>query len=145
MDIVIIGTGNVAAVLGRKFRSAGHHILQVVGRNAAAASALAYEWNTMSTNYISAINRNAEIYLIAVTDEAIADVIRELKLPGKIVAHTAASVPKEVLKKVTEHYGVFYPLQSLSKDMKNLPDMPIFFDGSDDLTKRKLETLAHSI
>ncbi len=145
MDIVIIGSGNVAAVLGRKFRTAGHHIIQVAGRNAAAASALAYEWNTMSTNYLSAINRNAEIYIIAVTDVAITDVVRELKLPGKIVAHTAASVPKEVLKNVTEHYGVFYPLQSLSKDMKNLPDMPVFFDGSDDLTKRKLETLAHSI
>jgi predicted short-subunit dehydrogenase-like oxidoreductase (DUF2520 family) len=145
MDIVIIGSGNVAAVLGRKFRAAGHLIVQVAGRNAAAASALAYEWNTMSTNYMSAINRNAEVYIIAVTDEAIDDVVREMKLPGKIVAHTAASVPKEILKKVSEHYGVFYPLQSLSKDMKNLPDMPVFFDGSDDHTKRKLETLAHSI
>jgi predicted short-subunit dehydrogenase-like oxidoreductase (DUF2520 family) len=145
MDIVIIGSGNVAAVLGRKFRSAGHHIIQIAGRNAAAASALAYEWNTVSTNYLSAINRNADIYIIAVTDVAISDIVRELKLPGKIVAHTAASVPKEVLKHVTEHYGVFYPLQSLNKDMKNLPDMPIFIDGSDDHTKRKLELLAHSI
>ncbi len=145
MDIVIIGSGNVAAVLGRKFRAAGHNIVQVVGRNAKAASELAYEWNTMSTSYLSAINRNAEVYLIAVTDVAIAEVIRELKLQGKVVAHTAASIPKEILEKVSAHYGVFYPLQSLNKDMKNLPDMPIFYDGSDDLTKKKLEALAHSI
>jgi predicted short-subunit dehydrogenase-like oxidoreductase (DUF2520 family) len=145
MDIVIIGSGNVAAVLGRKFRAAGHRIVQVAGRNASAASALAYEWNTMSTNYLSAINRDAEIYIIAVTDDAIKDVVKELKLPGKIVAHTSASVPKEILKNVTEHYGVFYPLQSLRKDMLKLPDMPIFFDGNDELAKRKLETLAHSI
>jgi predicted short-subunit dehydrogenase-like oxidoreductase (DUF2520 family) len=145
MDIVIIGSGNVAAVLGRKFRAAAHQIIQVVGRNAAAASALAYEWNTVSTNYMSAINRNAEVYIIAVTDDAIPEVVKELKLPGKVVAHTAASVSKEILKNVSEHYGVFYPLQSLRKDMKNLPDTPVFFDGSDDFTKKKLETLAYSV
>ena len=145
MDIVIIGSGNVAAVLGRKFRAAGHGIIQVVGRNAKAASALAYEWDTASTNYLTAINKDADIYIIAVSDEAIDDVIIEMKLPGKVVAHTAASVPKEVLKKVTEHYGVFYPLQSLNKDMKTLPDVPVFYDGSDDMTKKKLQALANSI
>lgn len=145
MDIVIIGSGNVAAVLGRKFIAAGHHILQVVGRNAKAASTLAYEWDTVSTNYQSAINKNADVYIIAVSDDAINEIIAELKLPGKVVAHTAASVPKEVLKKITEHYGVFYPLQSLRKDMQQLPDVPIFYDGSDETTKDILEKLAHSI
>lgn len=145
MDIVIIGSGNVATVLGRKFIAAGHQIVQVVGRNAKAASALAYEWDTVSTNYLIAINKNADAYIIAVSDDAIDDVVRGLKLPGKVVAHTAASVPKEVLKKATEHYGVFYPLQSLNKDMKGLPDTPIFYDGSDDITKKKLQILANSI
>jgi predicted short-subunit dehydrogenase-like oxidoreductase (DUF2520 family) len=145
MDIVIIGSGNVAAVLGRKFIAAGHRILQVVSRNASAASALAYEWDSFSTNYMSSINTEAEVYLIAVNDDAIDDVANDLVLTGKIVAHTAASVPKEVLRKVTNHYGVFYPLQSLRKDMEKLPDIPVFIDGSDELTKRKLETLAQSI
>lgn len=145
MDIVIIGSGNVAAVLGRKFVAAGHNILQVVGRNAKAASALAYEWNTVSTNYQSPISDKADVYIIAVSDDAIDDVTDNLRLPGKVVAHTAASVPKEVLKNVTQHFGVFYPLQSLRKEMKVLTDVPIFFDGSDDKTKKMLEKLAHSI
>ncbi len=145
MDIVMIGTGNVASVLGRKFRAAGHHIVQVVGRNSTAASALAYEWDTVSTNYNSPINRNADVYIIAVSDDAIDDIAENIKLPGKVVAHTAASVPKEVLKHVTGHYGVFYPLQSLRKEMKTLPEVPVFFDGHDEWTKRKLEELARSI
>lgn len=145
MDIVIIGSGNVAAVLGRKFKAAGHNILQIYSRNAAAATELAYEWDTESTNYKILINKNADVYLIAVADDAIDDVVDELKLPGKVVAHTAASVPKEVLKSVTNHYGVFYPLQSLRKEMISLPDVPIFFDGSDDVTKTKLAALAYSI
>lgn len=145
MDIVIFGTGNVAAVLGRKFKAAGHNIVQVVGRNTMAASQLAYEWDTVSTNYRSPVLRTADVYLIAVSDNAIDDITDDLKLPGRIVAHTAASVPKEVLKNVTEHYGVFYPLQSLRKEMSQLPEIPIFTDGSDDKTRRVLEKLAHSI
>jgi predicted short-subunit dehydrogenase-like oxidoreductase (DUF2520 family) len=145
MDIVIIGSGNVAAVLGRKFKAAGHNILQIYSRNNVAASALAYEFDTESTNYKTLINKNAEVYIIAVADDAINDVVTELRLPGKVVAHTAASVPKEILKTVTEHYGVFYPLQSLRKEMAELPDIPVFFDGSDDIAKLKLEQLAHSI
>lgn len=145
MDIVMIGSGNVAAVLGRKFKAAGHTILQIFGRNASAASHLAYEWDTDSTNYISLINKNADMYIVAVADDAIDDVVADLRLPGKVVAHTAASVPKEVLNQVTEHYGVFYPLQSLRKEMTHLPDMPVFFDGSTAIAKQKLEALAHSI
>ncbi len=145
MDIVIIGSGNVAAVLGRKFKAAGHTILQVYSRNASAASKLAYEWDTDSTNYTSLIIKNADVYLIAVADDAIDRVANELRLPGMVVAHTAASVPKEVLKRVTAHYGVFYPLQSLRKEMAVLPDVPIFFDGSDELARKKLAALAHSI
>jgi predicted dinucleotide-binding enzyme len=145
MDIVIIGSGNVAAVLGRKFKAAGHTIAQIYSRNAAAATELAYEWDSESTNYKTTINKQADVYIIAVSDDAIDNVIDELRLPGKVVAHTAASVPKEILKNVTTHYGVFYPLQSLRKDMMTLPDVPIFFDGSDAKAKTILEQLAHSI
>jgi predicted short-subunit dehydrogenase-like oxidoreductase (DUF2520 family) len=146
MDIVIIGSGNVASVLGRKFKAAGHGILQVISRNASAASKLAYEWDTESTNYISLVSRKADIYLIAVSDDAIPHIISELKLPPKkIVAHTAASVSKDILKNVSDHYGVFYPLQSLRKEMTTLPDVPVFFDGNDEVAKKALGNLAHSI
>jgi|SRR5688572_4690590 len=145
MDIVMIGSGNVAGVLGRKFIGAGHKIIQVVSRNAAAASELAYEWDTESANYMSLINRQADIYLIAVADNGLAEVIADLKLPGKVVAHTAGSVSKEVLKKVTDHYGVFYPLQSIRKDVTRLPDIPVYFEASDEKAGNILSKLAGSI
>jgi predicted short-subunit dehydrogenase-like oxidoreductase (DUF2520 family) len=145
MNIVIIGTGNVATVLGKKFREAGHHILQIFGRNASAASKLAYEFGTESTNYWSVIRKDADVYLVAVDDDAIDNVAKHVHVPGKVVAHTAASVKKDVLKKMSHHYGVFYPLQSLRKDMNNLPEIPVFIDGSDAVARKKLEQLAYSI
>lgn len=145
MDIVIIGSGNVAAVLGRKLKAAGHTILQILSRNATAASELAYEWDSESANYTSVINQNADVYLVAVSDNAIESIAHDLKLPGKIVAHTAAAVSKDVLKNISDNYGIFYPFQSLRKEMPNLPDIPFYIDGSNSFTKSKLEELAHSI
>lgn len=145
MNIIIIGTGNTATILSRKLKDAGHDILQVFGRNASAASKLAYELDTESTNYWSVIKKDADFYLIAVSDDAIADVVKHLHVPGKVVAHTAASVSKDVLKKTSQHYGVFYPLQSLRKDIEGSPEIPIFVDGSDTTAKNVLESLAHSI
>ncbi len=145
MNIVIIGTGNAATVLGKKFREAGHRIIQVFGRDASAASKLAYQFDTESTNYWSVIRKDADVYLIAVADEAINDVAKHVHVPGKVVAHTAGSVKKDVLKNMSHHYGVFYPLQSLRKEMNELPDIPVFIDASDEVARKKLEQLAQSI
>ncbi|MCF3107919.1 DUF2520 domain-containing protein [Niabella sp. CC-SYL272] len=145
MNIVMIGSGNVAAVLGRKLLKAGHVIQQIYGRNAAAASELAYEWNTESTNYTSLIVKTADVYLVAVTDSAIATIAADLRLKGKIVAHTAAAVPMEVLKDVSVNYGVFYPLQSLRKQQDHLPELTMYTEASNAETKKVLDQLAASI
>ena len=145
MNIVIIGSGNTAAVLGRKFVTAWHRILQVIGRNCCAASALAYHWDSESANYMSLINKNADVYIIAVSDNALEEIARELSLPGKVVAHTAGSVSKDVLKNTSGHYGVFYPLQTLRKELTRSVDIPVFFEGSDAVATATLQKLAQSI
>ena len=145
MDIVIIGTGNTATVLGRKLKRAGHNIVQVFGRDSKASIDLGYELNTESTNYWNVVNCNADIYILAVSDIAVEEVFHELQLSNKIVVHTAASVPLNVLEGKTEHYGVFYPLQSLKKEVSNLPEIPIIIDASDRKTLHLLDVLAHTI
>lgn len=145
MDIVIIGTGNTATVLGKKLKGAGHRIVQVFGRDAEAASALAYQLGTGSANYWSVVNRNADIYLLAVSDIAIEELKKELQFGDKILVHTAASVSKTLLKDTALHFGVFYPLQTLKKSSRHLPDMPIVIDASDGQTLEQLEKLGLSI
>ncbi|MCW3073939.1 MAG: hypothetical protein JWP69_1008 [Flaviaesturariibacter sp.] len=145
MDIVIIGTGNTATVLGRKLKAAGHSIVQIFGRDAEAASSLAYKLGTESTNYWSVVSREADIYLLAVSDIAIEELRRELQLGDKTVVHTAASVSKNILKDTSSHFGVFYPLQSLKKSSANLPEIPVIIDASDPETLQLLEGLAGTI
>lgn len=145
MDIVIIGAGNTATILGKKLKGAGHRILQVYGRDSKKASELAYELDTESTNFRSVIHRNADLYLIAVSDKAIPEALVELQLPKKPMIHTAGSVSKDVLKPYSPYYGVFYPLQSLKKGVTDSPDIPILLDASNDATMQLLKSLANSI
>ncbi len=145
MDIVIIGTGNTATVLGRKLRGAGHRIVQVYGRDSQAASALAYELDTESTNYFNVVNREADLYLLAVSDSAIREVAGELRLQDRLLVHTAASVSREVLRGQAGRYGVFYPVQSLRRETGRAPEVPVIIDAGDPVTLRQLEVLAYSI
>lgn len=145
MNIVLLGSGNVASVLGRKIKAAGHDIVQVYSRNAHTASQLAYELDSESANYKSILNKDADLYMICVPDQAIPVVIDDLHLPGKIIVHTAASVPMDVLQSVSEFYGIFYPLQSLRKEINLLPGTPIFFEGNKDRVVKTLEALAEDI
>ncbi len=145
MEIVIIGTGNTASVLGRMLRAAGHHIAQVYGRDAAAASALAYELSSESTNYWAVVNRNADMYILAVSDIAIPEIIKELHLTNKTVVHTAASVSKDIFKSKVSRYGVMYPLQTLKKGTDRLPEVPVIIDASDADTLQEIAALAGTI
>lgn len=145
MDIVIIGTGNTATVLGKRLKAAGHQICQVFGRDPQKASELAYALDTESTNYSSIIYKDADLYLVTVSDRAISDALMDLQLSPRPVAHTAGSVSLDVLKPFTSSYGVFYPLQSLKKGVTETPDIPVLIDASDTATLHLLKSLAHSI
>ena len=83
MNVAIIGTGNVAFVLGRLIKNAGHTIVQVAGRNQAQAILLAEDLNSKAVA-IGEVSAEADIYIIAVSDKAIAETASQLKLKNKI-------------------------------------------------------------
>lgn len=145
MDIVIIGTGNTAAILGERLKEAGHRIRQVFGRDTYKTRSLADTLNAESANNSSAIYKDADLYLVAVSDMSIPEVLKELPLSPKPIVHTAGAVSLETLKPYSSSYGVFYPLQSLKKGVTESPDIPILIDASDTATKQLLRSLANSI
>ncbi len=142
MKIVIAGTGNVASVLGRRFLKAGHSIAQVLSRNASHAKILADEWETDHGDFNTAINKEADLYLFAVSDIALYDLDKYFSLGNKLVVHTAGSVSKEVLAKISNNYGVLYPLQSLRKDLKDTHQIPFLVDANTEDNLQIIESLA---
>ncbi|MBS1566920.1 MAG: DUF2520 domain-containing protein [Bacteroidetes bacterium] len=144
-DIVIIGTGNTATILGRQLKQAGHRIVQVAGRNMAPATLLAAELNALPCTNASSLNRDASMYLLAVPDRALAGIQEEWKLPPVLTVHTAGAVSLNVLKDAAAEYGVLYPLQSLRKEIKRTPELPLLVDGNTDRVRERLLGIAKSI
>lgn len=145
MKIVIIGTGNVATVLGKKLTIAGHSIVQVYGRNGEAATALANQFAAASCSSLAAITQEAELYIAAVADNGLESIAAHLRLQNQLVVHTAGAVSLEILKEVSAAYGVFYPFQSIRKEIEPLPELPIMVDASTTAATAQLVSVAKSI
>ena len=113
--IILIGAGNVAHHLGLSLFGAGHQILQVISKSETNAKYLAEKLNADFEPDIRKINE-ADFAIIAVNDDAISFVAKQIK--NMPFAHTSGSV-------CLENGGVFYPLQTFSKniplDLKKAP------------------------
>ena len=116
MRVVIIGAGNVATVFGRLISAAGHKIIQVYSRSFSSAQSLGKELGCSFVDSLEAIDSTADIYILAITDNALQHIHKTIFLGDKLVVHTAGSISKEVLSNISSQYGVLYPLQSLRKD-----------------------------
>ena len=145
MQIVIIGTGNTATVLGIKLKEAGNTIVQVYGRNAATATALAEKLQSQPCNDFNSLTKNADLYIVAVADKALPEVAAQLPLKDQLVVHTAGAVSINVLQNTSTSYGVFYPYQTIRKEVSPLPEIPFFIDASSAAAKETLLQVAKTI
>ena len=145
MQIVIIGTGNVATVLGKLIVSKGHKVIEVVGRNQKNTNALAKILNAKGNNNFETISSEGDIYIIAVVDTAIEIIAQKLLLNNKLIIHTAGSVSINVLNKPLYKFGVLWPLQTLRKEMKVIPEIPFVIDANNESTYATLLAFTKSL
>jgi predicted short-subunit dehydrogenase-like oxidoreductase (DUF2520 family) len=145
MNVVIIGSGNVATVMGGKMSEAGHSILQVMGRKEAPAARLAGQLGCGHTTRWEELDPHAELYLVMISDNALEGLGKVWPAPGKLVVHTAGAVSRTVLAGVSERNGVLYPLQSLRKEIRPFPEFPLLVDANRQEDLEIIETLARTI
>jgi len=144
--IVLLGSGNVALQLGQALRQNGLHIAQVYSRNKDHAAALAAPLKATPVSSISKIEKNADLYILAVKDDAIAVLAKKLHLKDKLVVHTSGSVGMEVLKPASSSTGVLYPLQTLSKSRKvNWRKIPLCIESNSKSGKVLLKKIASRV
>jgi predicted short-subunit dehydrogenase-like oxidoreductase (DUF2520 family) len=80
--------------------------------------------------------------LIAVSDHSIQEVSNQLPLTDAVVAHTSGASSMDLLSN-HKHRGVFYPLQTFSKQQPlSWSEIPILWEGNKKLVDEKLETLS---
>lgn len=138
-SISIIGTGNVAFHLGNAFFDQGIQIDFVVGRNLTDAEVLASRWKATAINTYSEIN--SDLILLCVSDDAINVVIDSLD-PTIPVAYTSGAVDLTNLNR-RENIGVFYPLQTFSKNKSiDLFEVPFLIESKGVILSQQLFDLA---
>ncbi len=150
LNIVIIGVGNVAYHISQSFQLIDHvNLIQVFNhRNSREAKQFSKQFNCDLVSDYFAINKNADIYIIAVKDDAIAEVVKNLsplKLKG-IVVHTSGSVDLSILKNASQNVGVYYPLQTFYKGANiDWETTPLLIEGNSKLVEMNLKQLATSV
>ncbi|HAQ18030.1 MAG TPA: DUF2520 domain-containing protein [Prolixibacteraceae bacterium] len=146
-NVVIIGAGNLATQLALALVEEGIRVKQVYSRSVESARVLAEKVNASFTNDLSQLLPEADLYVIAVKDSAIQEVLENLSLnENQLIVHTAGSVPMNILEGFTQNYGVFYPLQTFSKSRKvDFSDIPVCIEANHPSSLLKLEKLGKRI
>ncbi len=148
MRIVLIGAGRLATNVGKELSRNGHEIVQVYSRTMESAEMLAKIVDAEAVNDLSAVVKDADVYLVAVKDSVLKTLIPELckGREGGVFAHTAGSMSIDLFRGYAEHYGVFYPMQTFSKEREvDFRDVTCFIESSDPSSFKVLEELARSI
>ena len=146
MKIVLIGSGNLATQLAPALKKSGNQIVCVYSRKIKNASALANKIKTKATNKISELPIDADLYIVAIQDDAIQLVLDQLEFNPKLIVHTSGSVPLTVLSSKYKNSGVLYPLQTFTLTGKtNWKKTPILIEGSNKNSLGILEKLANAI
>lgn len=145
-NIVIIGTGNVATHLASGYHTVGSPILNIFGRDPEKASRLAKKVDAKPVSQLQDIDSSADLYIIAVSDDAIADIVKDFPFDDRLIVHTSGTTSIDVFKSYQKKYGVLYPLQTLSKGIPvDFSTVPFCIEASDTETLKKLETFALTI
>ncbi|RGM47518.1 MULTISPECIES: Rossmann-like and DUF2520 domain-containing protein [Bacteroides] len=144
-SIVFIGAGNLATNLAKELYYKGFRIAQIYSRTVEAAQVLAQTVEAEYTTDLSTVINNARLYIVSLKDTAFVELLPEIIL-GKekgLWVHTAGSIPMNVWEGQIERYGVFYPMQTFSKQRKvDFSDIPIFVESNSAEDTRFLKDIA---
>lgn len=143
IKVVILGSGNVAQHLIKVFLQTEEvSLVQVFARQPNQLTHLLPTAKIVS-DYQKIIE--ADVYIISVSDNAIAEVSFQLPFENRLVVHTSGSSDLSVLNNKNRK-GVFYPLQTFTKGKKvDFTPIPICLEAENEQDYQLLEQLGNSI
>ena len=144
MIVSFIGSGNVATHLATRFAKAGHTILFVYSERPANARRLAKKVKAKATTKISD-TLQADIVIIAVHDDAIAEVVNNMPASRCLVVHTSGAEPLSLLRKKLTNCGVLYPVQTFSIHSPTPLTIPFCLEASNAASLSVIKKLARSV
>ena len=146
--IVIVGAGNMATSLAMALKKNGDTPVAVWSRTAESAALLGGKVGCPYTCDL-ALLPTADVVIISVVDSALREVAAKVAAlyPAALILHTAGSIPMSALHDAgATRYGVFYPMQTMSKsNVVPLDNVTIFIEGDNEADIGYLQSLASSL
>jgi predicted short-subunit dehydrogenase-like oxidoreductase (DUF2520 family) len=143
--VTIVGSGNVAEAFARALKAASIEVVQLFARNRERGEFVA---SLAGCEFCSEPDKlkAADLYLLCVSDRAIAEVAASLPFSsGAIVAHTAGCGTLEMLPQGVNR-AIIYPFQTFSVGRKvDFGKGYIFVEGATDHALQVVERAAHCL
>ena len=135
MKIAIIGAGSVGSNIYHAFAEKGIRTELVHGRPLTAGPAA-----------VRALPA-ADVYIYAIADHALADVVSVVNAPKALHLHTSGSMPIDVFGPDKPHAGVLYFFQSFSRTqlIDDWSGIPVFIEGRNIDDVAAIYTLAQTL
>ena len=130
--VVFIGAGNLATNLAKALYYKGFRIVQVYSRTEESARALAEKVEADYTTDLQEISKDAKLYIVSLKDAAFVELLPQITEDKQksLLVHTAGSIPMSVWEGHAERYGVFYPMQTFSKQREvDFREVPFFIEA----------------
>ena len=144
----MVGAGNMATSLAVALKESGNSPVAVWSRTAASAEQLGTLVGCMYSDDLTALP-SADVVIISVVDSALRDIAAKVAAlyPDSLILHTAGSIPMSALRDAgATRYGVFYPMQTMSKyNIVPFDNVTIFIESHNDTDKDYLHSLASSL
>lgn len=142
--VSIIGTGNVATHIATSLYKMGVSVDFIVGRNLQKAHELANRVGASASDDFDGCKLNSHFVIVSVNDDSYSDVISKLNIKeSSVILHTSGSLPMNIFEPKFSNYGVFYPLQTFSKDREiSFNHIPLCIEGSSDNVYEQIKRLA---
>lgn len=128
-NIVFIGAGKVGTHLANALFNASINIAGIYSQNKENAFLLAQKYHSQWGDFTSIKTYDAELIIVSVPDNALTTVLKQIPQSNAIIVHTSGSIDMDVLN-MFERTGIFYPLQTFSKDKKvSFSSIPILIES----------------
>lgn len=145
----MIGAGNLAWHLAPALDNAGYSVKEVYSRDRKNADALVERlYDAEAKTDLDFSYSKSSVFIVAVSDDVIGEIAQEIALPEEaILVHTSGSQPVTVLGyAATPNLGVFYPLQTFTKNKKvEFNSIPIFIECETPEGEKLLMAMAKGI
>ena len=143
INVVLLGAGNVGTHLYRALHKANNiRLVQWYNRSSGGVNVANNQVNM--TNDLNCV-AEADLYLVAVTDSALPEISQAIGQRKGVIAHTAGSISMNELND-HENHGVFYPLQTFSKQKQlDFSQIPLCLEANSEENLALLKKVASAL